>query len=111
MHRFNRPRFPPRPRIWHVLQTLEVTIPEPPPQEALQAAAIAATEPVPDKQPTPLPATPPTSPRPGSKAAIVLALIKRENGATLSELMTAANWKAHSVTADFSPPLSARRWA
>ena len=39
--------------------------------------------------------TPPA--REGSKKAEVLALLRREGGATLPELMTATGWQAHSV--------------
>jgi len=35
--------------------------------------------------------------REGSKAAIVLALLRREGGVSSQELMTATNWQAHSV--------------
>ena len=36
-------------------------------------------------------------PREGSKTAIILDLIRRPRGATLEELMAAADWQAHSV--------------
>ena len=36
-------------------------------------------------------------PREGSKTAIILDLIRRPKGATLEELMSAADWQAHSV--------------
>ena len=36
-------------------------------------------------------------PREGSKTAIILDLIRRPKGATLEELMAAADWQAHSV--------------
>jgi len=39
---------------------------------------------------------PPTG-RDGSKKAGVLALLRRDGGATLQELMTATGWQAHSV--------------
>jgi hypothetical protein len=35
--------------------------------------------------------------REGSKTAIILDLIRRPKGATLEELMAAADWPAHSV--------------
>src|SRR5260370_26544950 len=35
--------------------------------------------------------------REGSKKADVLALLRREGGVTLPELMTATGWQAHSV--------------
>jgi Protein of unknown function (DUF3489) len=35
--------------------------------------------------------------RDGSKAAKILELLKRPDGATLTELMKAAGWQAHSV--------------
>ena len=35
--------------------------------------------------------------RDGSKAAKIIDLLKRSNGATLAEIMKATNWQAHSV--------------
>jgi hypothetical protein len=47
---------------------------------------------------TPKPATKKTSaPRPESKGAKILALIGRAKGATLTEIMKATDWQAHSV--------------
>jgi Protein of unknown function (DUF3489) len=37
------------------------------------------------------------SARDGSKAAKIIDLLKRPNGATLAEIMKATNWQAHSV--------------
>jgi hypothetical protein len=37
------------------------------------------------------------SARDGSKAAKIVDLLKRPNGATLAEIMKATNWQAHSV--------------
>jgi hypothetical protein len=45
--------------------------------------------------PKPAPAAKET--RAGSKSAIILELLKRPDGATLQELMTATSWLAHSV--------------
>jgi hypothetical protein len=36
-------------------------------------------------------------PRPGTKTAKILALLRRPNGATLQELRKATGWQAHSV--------------
>lgn len=36
-------------------------------------------------------------PRKDSKTAILLGLLRRESGATISELMKAESWQAHSV--------------
>lgn len=36
-------------------------------------------------------------PRPGSKLAVLLELLARPEGATISELATATGWQQHSV--------------
>ena len=40
-----------------------------------------------------------TSPSPSRKIDAVIALLRREEGATLSELTTATNWQLHSTRA------------
>lgn len=44
----------------------------------------------------------PTAPSPESKSSIVSKMLKRPKGATLSELMSATAWQAHSVRAFLS---------
>jgi hypothetical protein len=43
-------------------------------------------------EPAPVP-----NPRPATKLAQVLALLQRENGATIAELAEATGWQAHTV--------------
>ena len=73
-------------RLWQVLQQLEVVAarePKPkrtrPTKSANAALKHASTEST------------------GSKKDIVLGLLRRGNGATLDEIMTATGWQAHSV--------------
>jgi ribosomal protein L7/L12 len=46
------------------------------------------------------------TPREGSKKAIVLELIRRADGASLQEIMSATNWQAHSVRGFISGALT-----
>ena len=75
-------------RIWKAMQALT---PTPAPQAAPAApkrtkAAKAATA----KDAGPVP-------RDGSKKAIVLDMLKRPDGVTLADIMSATDWQAHSV--------------
>lgn len=49
--------------------------------------------------PTSMPETAPHPVHPKTKRALVQELLRREDGATLAELMTATGWQAHSVRA------------
>jgi Protein of unknown function (DUF3489) len=50
-----------------------------------------------------------TKARPGSKSAKVLALLARTNGASLTELMKATAWQAHSIRSFLSTESRKRR--
>ena len=65
------------------------------PTPAQQAAPAAPKKAKAAKQATAKDATPTT--RDGSKKAIVLDLLKRPEGATLKDIMSATAWQAHSV--------------
>jgi len=39
----------------------------------------------------------PFAPKTASKSAVIVALLKREGGATLDDMMTATGWQKHSV--------------
>ena len=45
------------------------------------------------------PHSPSTTPRPGSKIGKVVALLKRDEGATLEEMVKATGWQPHSARA------------
>jgi len=75
-------------RIWKAIQALT-------PAPAQQAAPTAPKTAEAAKQATAKDATPTT--RDGSKKAIVLDMLKRPEGATLKDIMSATAWQAHSV--------------
>lgn len=50
-----------------------------------------------------------TGARDGTKAATILDLLKRPNGATLAELMKATDWQAHSVRGFLSGTVRKKR--
>jgi len=69
-------------RIWKAIQSLgPVSTEEPPKQRARNAKKEA----------------PPTKSREGSKKAQVIELLRRPDGASLTEVMEATSWQSHSV--------------
>jgi hypothetical protein len=75
-------------RIWKAIQALT-------PAPAPQAAPVAPKKAKAAKDATTKDAAP--TKREGSKKAIVLELIRRADGASLQEIMSATLWQAHSV--------------
>ena len=61
-------------------------------------ATIEAIAPIEPPEPEVAPDAPPAAPAdPGGKIATLLALLRRENGATLVDMTSATGWQAHSV--------------
>ena len=75
-------------RIWKAVQQLT-------PAPAQPAATAAPQKAKATKESKPNDAAP--TAREGSKKSIVLEMLKRPDGATLQDLMSATNWMAHSV--------------
>lgn len=67
--------------------------------QAKQGARKAATTKTPaaSKKPSPNKAAAPGSTRAGSKKAQVLDLLRRENGASLDEIVAATSWQRHTI--------------
>ncbi len=75
-------------RIWAAIQNLEPHGGAQPPRVGKKKGRPAQEASRPEKAPTA---------RDGSKKADVLALLRREGGASVQELMTTTGWQAHSV--------------
>ncbi|MER2534142.1 MAG: DUF3489 domain-containing protein [Rhizobiaceae bacterium] len=75
------------------------------PQHEPAQASTAASEP---STSTTIAATSPRMPRVGSKLAIIIALLSREEGATVVEMAVAMNWQTHSVRGVMSGMLVAK---
>lgn len=75
-------------RIWRAIQALTPT-PAPTAAPAAPAPKRKATKATSNDEPR--------EARPGSKKAIVLDLLRRPEGATLEEIMSATGWQSHSV--------------
>lgn len=54
-------------------------------------------------------ASPPAAPRAASKASMLIALLKREGGATLEDMMGATGWQKHSVRGFMAGALKKQR--
>jgi Protein of unknown function (DUF3489) len=75
-------------RIWAAIQNLAPDAGAQPPRVGPKKGRTAQRATKKDKAPTA---------RDGSKKADVLALLRRQGGATLQDLMSATGWQAHSV--------------
>jgi hypothetical protein len=89
-------------RIWRAIQALT-------PTPAQHAAPNPESNAAPKKAKAAKEATPTDGAKPareGSKKAIVLDMLRRTEGATLTDIMTATGWQAHSVRGFISGALT-----
>lgn len=71
-------------------RTRESTMPKP-------VKKSASSKPSKNTKITPAPKTADKAARPGTKSAVIMHLLSRDNGATVKELAAAADWQEHSV--------------
>ena len=71
-------------------QTRETAMPKP-------AKKSASSKPSKKTKFIPAPKIAEKAARPGTKSAVIMHLLSRDNGATVKELAAAANWQEHSV--------------
>ena len=62
-----------------------------------RAAKSTAPKPAMAETPLPSPAAPAEAPAPTTKLGILTALLQRKEGATVTQMMAATGWQAHSV--------------
>ena len=89
-------------RIWRAIQALT-------PTPAQHAAPMTVSNAAPKKAKAPKEASATDGVKPvreGSKKAIVLDMLRRTEGATLADIMTATGWQAHSVRGFISGALT-----
>ncbi len=87
-------------RIWKAIQRLAISALQEKPAGARKASKTHKASKQPNaakKARTARPKADKAAPREGSKTEMILALLRRKDGATLPEIMKAADWQAHSV--------------
>ena len=89
-------------RIWARIEDLGSAAAQAPPVKSPKTRPEAVPPAAKAKHPAPraaesAKAAAPSAPREGSKAAQVVALLRRKGGASLGEIMQQMNWQAHTV--------------